>query len=99
MRRPLGSAHRSSQVGGPHRTEVPDRRTKKSRRGKPDAPRNGGIGGGWPWLTEALKELDASSRAFKTDLKDLAIRLYKFLLTPTASATATLTVALLQLLE
>jgi hypothetical protein len=29
-------------------------------------------------ITEALKELDASSLATKTDLKDLEIRLYKF---------------------
>jgi len=52
-------------------------------------------------ITEALKELDASSLATKTDLKDLEIRLYKFfagVLIAHGLGTAALTVALLQLL-
>jgi hypothetical protein len=52
-------------------------------------------------ITEALKELDASSLATKTDLKDLEIRLYKFfagVLIAHGLGTAAFTVALLQLL-
>ena len=52
-------------------------------------------------ITEALKELDASSLATKTDLKDLEIRLYKFfagVLIARGLGTAALAVALLQLL-
>ena len=52
-------------------------------------------------ITDAFKELDASSLATKTDLKDLELRLYKFpagVLIAHGLGTAVLTVALLQLL-
>ena len=52
-------------------------------------------------ITEALKELDASSLATKTDLNDLEIHSTNSslaFLSPTALGTAALTVALLQLL-
>ena len=56
-------------------------------------------------ITEALKELDTSSLVTKTDLNDglrnLELRLYKFLagvLIAHGLGTATLTVALIQLL-
>jgi hypothetical protein len=53
-------------------------------------------------ITEALKELDVSTLASKADLKDLELRLYKFLagvLIAHGLGTAALTVALLQLLN
>ena len=53
-------------------------------------------------ITEALKELDVSMLATKADLKDLELRLYKFLagvLIAHGLGTAALTVALLQLLS
>ena len=53
-------------------------------------------------ITEALKELDTSSLATKGDLKDLELRLYKYLggiLIAHGLGTAALTVALLQLLR
>ena len=53
-------------------------------------------------ITEALKELNASALATKNDLKDLELRLYKFLagvLIAHGLGTAALTVALLQLLS
>ena len=52
-------------------------------------------------ITEALKELDTSSLTTKADLKDLELRLYKYLggiLIAHGLGTAALTVALLQLL-
>jgi hypothetical protein len=51
-------------------------------------------------ITEALKELDVSMLATKADLKDLELRLYKFLagvLIAHGLGTAALTVVLLQL--
>jgi hypothetical protein len=53
-------------------------------------------------ITEALKELDVSTLASKADLKDLELRLYKFLagvLIAHGLGTAALTVGLLQLLS
>jgi hypothetical protein len=53
-------------------------------------------------ITEALKELDVSMLATKADLKDLELRLYRFLagvLIAHGLGTAALTVALLQLLS
>ena len=53
-------------------------------------------------ITEALRELDVSMLATKSDLKDLELRLYKFLagvLIAHGLGTAALTVALLQLLS
>ena len=53
-------------------------------------------------ITEALKELDVSTLSTKADLKDLELRLYKYLggiLIAHALGTAALTVALLQLLS
>lgn len=53
-------------------------------------------------ITEALKELDTSALATKADLKDLELRLYKYfsgILIAHGLGTATLTVALLQLLN
>jgi hypothetical protein len=53
-------------------------------------------------ITEALKELDVSMLATKADLKDLELRLYKFLagvLIAHGLGTAALTVVLLQLLS
>ena len=53
-------------------------------------------------ITEALKELDVSTLSTKADLKDLELRLYKYLggiLIAHALGTAALTVAPLQLLS
>jgi hypothetical protein len=53
-------------------------------------------------ITEALKELDVSTLSTKADLKDLELRLYKYLggiLIAHGLGTAALTVALLQLLK
>ena len=53
-------------------------------------------------ITEALKELDVSTLSTKADLKDLELRLYKYLggiLIAHGLGTAALTVALLQLLN
>ena len=53
-------------------------------------------------ITQVLKELDISMLATKADLKDLELRLYKYLggiLIAHAVGTSALTVALLQLLK
>ena len=49
-------------------------------------------------ITEALKELDASSLPTKADLAGLEARLYKFMLTAMAAQTA-LIVALIEILK
>jgi hypothetical protein len=53
-------------------------------------------------ITQVLKELDISMLATKADLKDLELRLYKYLgaiLIAHAVGTAALTVSLIQLLK